>query len=121
MTIREAAKALGGTMAVDQAEAGREIQGGYASDLLSDVIAHAQEGDIWMTLQRHVNIVAVAVLKGLSGIVLVSGREPEADTVARAREEHVPIVTTPLDAFNAIGVLYTQGVRGRRSPEGVHA
>jgi hypothetical protein len=121
MTIREAAEALGGTVAVDQAEAGHEIQGGYASDLLSDVIAHAHEGDIWITLQKHVNIVAVAVLKGMAGIVLVNGRAPEPDAVARAREEHVPIVTTPLEAFDAAGRLYALGVRGRSSSESVHA
>ncbi len=121
MTVREAAAALGGRIAVGDAEASRDVQGGYVSDLLSDVIAHAPEGALWVTLQRHSNVVAVAVLKGLAGIVLVNGREPEPDTIARASQEHVVIVTTPLNAFDAVGVLYGRGVRGRPSPEGVHA
>ena len=121
MSVRDAAEALGGRIAVGDADASREVLGGYASDLLSDVIAHAQEGVLWVTLQRHSNIVAVAVLKGLAGIVLVNGREPEPDTIARASAEHVVIITTPLDAFDAAGVLYARGVRGRSSPEGVHA
>jgi hypothetical protein len=121
MTVREAAAALGGQIAVGDADASREVQGGYVSDLLSDVMANAQEGALWVTLQRHSNVVAVAVLKGLAGIVLVNGRAPEPDTITRATEEHVVIITTPLDAFDAVGMLYVRGVRGRPSPEGVHA
>jgi len=45
----------------------REVSGGYASDLLSDVIAHATTDCLWVTLQIHQNIVAVASLKELAG------------------------------------------------------
>ncbi len=121
MTVRELVGALGGTLEVGDAEANRKITGGYVSDLLSDVIAHAQDGDVWITLQKHANIVAVAHLKALAGVVIVAGRTPEADTIARAAEEHVPIITTPLDAFDAVGVLYALGIRGRTRPESVHA
>ena len=121
MTVREAMAALGGTLEVGEAEADRGIAGGYVSDLLSDVIAHAQDGDLWVTMQKHANIVAVARLKNLAGIVLVNGRQPEPDTIARAAQEHIPIVTTPLQAFEAAGVLHALGVRGRRNPESIHA
>lgn len=121
MTVREAAEALDGKVAVGESDAGREVLGGYVSDLLSDVIAHAREGDLWITLQKHPNIVAVAHLKGLAGVVLVNGREPEPDTLARAAEEHVPIVTTSLEAFEVAGTLYSRGVRGRGRSESVHA
>ena len=46
---------------------GAEVTGGYVSDLLSDVIGHAAEGNIWITLQTHQNIVAVASLKEVAG------------------------------------------------------
>ena len=121
MTVREVAAALRGTVAVGEADLGRTVTGGYVSDLLSDVIAHAQEGVLWITLQKHSNIVAVAHLKSLAGVVLVGGRTPEPDTIARAAEEHVPIITTPLDAFDAAGVLYALGVRGKNHAERVHA
>ena len=121
MTVREAASALGGRIAASEADTSRAVLGGYACDLLSDVIAHAQDGDLWVTLQKHSNIVAVARLKNLAGVVVVNGREPEPDTIARANEEHVPIVTTALEAFEAVGVLHALGVRGRRHPESVHA
>jgi hypothetical protein len=64
-------------------------------------------------MQKHVNVVAVAQLNGLAAIVLVNGRSPEPDTVARAEEIGIPIISTPLQAFDVIGILYSLGIRGR--------
>lgn len=89
-----------------------EVRRGYASDLLSDVIANSQAGDIWITLQIHQNIVAVASLKDLSGIVLVNRREPEDETVKKAEKEDVPIMVSGLPAFELIGRLYELGISG---------
>ena len=93
----------------------REVTGGYASDLMSDVIAHATEGDLWVTLQIHQNIVAVACLKDLAGIVLVNGREPEDSTVERAQAEDMPIMVSTLPAFDLVGRLYELGIAGVRA------
>lgn len=93
----------------------REVNGGYASDLLSDVIANAREGDLWVTLQTHQNIIAVASMKELAGIVLVNAREPEVDTLEKAREEDVPLLVSPLPAFELIGRLYKLGISGMRT------
>jgi len=82
------------------------VGGGYASDLLSDVMAHAAPEDLWITLQTHQNIVAVAVVKELAGIVVVNGREPDEDTVVKAEEEGVPLLTSDLDTFELAGRLY---------------
>ena len=89
-----------------------EVNRGYASDLMSDVMAHANEGDLWVTLQKHQNIVAVAVMKSLSGIVLVDGREPEEDTVQKAEAEGIPIMISRMPAFELIGRLFELGLSG---------
>ncbi len=116
MKVTEAAEAIqGSVVACPTQAAGREVQGGYASDLLSDVMGNSREGDLWVTLQKHVNIVAVAQLNGLAGIVLVNGRRPEPDTAARAEEEHIPIISTQLPTFDVVGILHGLGIRGRRS------
>jgi hypothetical protein len=114
MNVAEAAKKLDGTLMSALSASQREIQGGYASDLLSDVMGNSREGDLWVTLQKHVNIVAVAQLNGLAAIVLVNSRNPEPDTLARAQEMGIPIIVTPLQAFDAIGILHEQGIHGRR-------
>ncbi len=84
----------------------KEVSGGYASDLLSDVIANAKKDNIWITLQIHQNIVGVATLKELAGIIIVNGRKPEEETLKKAGEEDIPIMVTGLPAFEIIGKLY---------------
>ena len=90
---------------------GNDVAGGYASDLLSDVIAHGRQGDVWITLQVHQNVVAVASMKDLAGIVLVGGREPEEDTLRKAESEGIPIAVSNLPAFELVGRLYGLGLR----------
>lgn len=105
MTLSEMAKALGLTVRCGEAFLEREVTGGYAGDLLSDVIGNSRAGSLWVTMQVHVNIVAVAVLKELAGIVLVQGREPAEETLKKAVEEHIPILISPLPAFETAGKL----------------
>ena len=90
----------------------REVTGGYASDLLSDVLAHSKEGNLWITLQIHQNIVAVASMKDLAGIILVNGREPEQETLAKAEAENMVIMVTKMPTFELVGKLYGLGVTG---------
>ncbi len=89
-----------------------EVTAGYVSDLLSDVLAHAEDGALWVTLHIHQNIVAVASHKGLCGILLVQGRQPEKDTIRKAEDEKIPIMVSPLSAFELVGRLYKAGIRG---------
>jgi len=93
-----------------------EVTGGYASDLLSDVIANSREGDVWITLQCHVNVVAVASMKDLAGIILVNDRQPDPDAAEKAEEEGIAILVSGLPAFEVIGRLYGLGIRGAAGP-----
>lgn len=108
----EIMKACGLEKAAGKDIADRPVEGGYASDLLSDVMANAQKGDIWITLQTHPNIIAVAVLKEISGIVIINGRKPEPEMLEKAGQEGIPVLTSPLPAFELIGKLYGLGVSG---------
>jgi len=97
-----------------------EITGGYASDLLSDVLANSEKGNIWVTLQIHQNIIAIASMKELSGIVIINGREPEEITIKKAVTENIPIMVSKMTAFELIGKLYTLGIAGmKRNVKGV--
>ena len=89
-----------------------DVTRGYASDLMSDVMANANEGDLWVTLQIHQNIVAVAVMKSLAGIILVNGREPEAETIRKAEVEQVPIMISTMLTFELVGNLFKLGITG---------
>jgi len=90
----------------------KEISGGYVSDMLSDVIAHAEKGNIWITLQTHLNIIPVASMKELAGIIIVNGRQPDQDTLKKAEEEKIPILGTDKNACQIVGKLYQLGING---------
>lgn len=94
------------------------VEGGYASDMLSDVMANSRKGDIWITIQCHPNIVAVAKLKEIAGIILANGRKPEEETIKKAEAEELPIMTTALPAFEIVGRLYEMGISGRHNSRG---
>ncbi|MCK3686353.1 DRTGG domain-containing protein [Maribellus sp. YY47] len=84
----------------------REITGGYVSDLLSDVMGNAGEGDVWITLQTHQNVMAIASLKDLAAVILVKGHEPEEDTLEHSNEEGIPVLGTTLNTFEIAGKLF---------------
>ena len=92
----------------------REVTGGYASDLLSDVLANSEEGNLWITLQIHQNIVGVASMKDLAGIILINNREPEPDTLEKAELEKLPIMVTEMPTFELVGKLYSLGIVGTK-------
>lgn len=83
-----------------------EITGGYVSDLLSDVMGNAREGNIWITVQTHMNVVAVASLKDLAAVIIVKGGLPESDTIEKSNMENIPVLSTDSDTFNIAGRLY---------------
>jgi serine kinase of HPr protein (carbohydrate metabolism regulator) len=91
----------------------RAVTGGYAGDLLSDVLAHARSGQVWITLQTHINVVAVASAKDLCGIILVNGRAPEEGTLRKAEEERIPILVSPLSTYDLVCRLCELGVKNR--------
>jgi hypothetical protein len=112
MTLADLVGPMGLKVHAGRGELSRAVEGGYASDLLSDVIANGRKDQVWVTFQVHPNIVAVAVLKELAAIVLVNGREPAAETIARADKERVPVLGTPLSSFEFVGRLYGLGIKG---------
>lgn len=89
-----------------------KVTGGYASDLLSCAMAKAQKGNLWVTLQAHPNIVAVASLLDLAGIIVTEGKELDASTVEKANEKNVCIMTTEHATFTIVARLAELGVPG---------
>ena len=112
MTVFDIVKSFALETRAGKEHLNEEVTGGYASDLLSDVIAHSHKGNIWVTIQTHPNIVAVAIMKELAGIILAGGREPDSDTLKKAEEEEIPILVSPLFAFEVVGKLYQMGISG---------
>jgi len=84
----------------------KNIEGGYVSDLLSDVMGNAAENEVWITLQTHQNVMAIASLKDLAAVILVKCLEPDEDTLEHSREEEIPLLGTAMGTFEMAGKLY---------------
>jgi predicted transcriptional regulator len=104
--VKDIVERLGLEVVAGKAGLSREVAGGYCGDLLSDVMARAKPKDLWVTIQGHQNIVAVAVLTEVAGVIISGSVEPEPATLERAEREGVPILRTPLSAFEVCGKLY---------------
>lgn len=108
MTVSELQKKIG-LKALNQIH-DKQIEGAYVSDMLSDVMAGAKPGNIWVTIQTHKNIVAVANLVDVSAVIIAGGRVPQDDTLALADKAKISILSTDLNTFKLAGKLHQVGV-----------
>jgi predicted transcriptional regulator len=107
MKVTDIVKKMGLTVFSGHEGLGKEITGGYTSDLLSDVMGHAGAGNAWITIQTHRNVMAIASLRDLSAVIISSGEKPGDDTMAQSNEEGIPMLGTDLSTFELTGRLYT--------------
>lgn len=110
MTVKELMPLLGAKPLTGEATLAREVKRGYACDLLSWVMAHGAENMAWVTVQTHMNVIAVATLHDMSCIIIPEGGQAEKDVVDKADEEGVAILASDKSAFEISGILYAAGV-----------
>lgn len=112
MRLADIAEKIGLEIAVAGKGLATEVTGGYCSDLLSDVMANAKEGNVWITLQTHQNIVAVGSLTAVAGVIITGGARPDQDTLARAESEGVTLLLTTMPSFEVAGRIHSLVCRG---------
>jgi len=115
MTLQQIARLLDLTLLNPQVsfDPSREVGQAHASDLLSDVLANAPGGGLLLTIQVHMNVIAVCLHAGLSGVVFTSGLSPEEAVREKAAAEGLPLFATRESTFEVAGKLYALGLRGR--------
>jgi len=105
MTVKEIIEKLD-LQCLNEANLDVEVSGAYASDLLSDVMGNAEMGNVWVTLQTHKNVMAIASLKELSCVILVKGLTASEDTVEQSNEEGIPFLSTEMQTYETVGKIY---------------
>ncbi|MDR2522935.1 MAG: serine kinase [Synergistaceae bacterium] len=90
----------------------REVKGAVVGDLLSHVLTEARENWLWVTVHTHLNVAAVAVVKGIPLVILVSGREPQEDLKKKCAEEGIALANTSLSCYELCRRLGRLGVGG---------
>lgn len=94
----------------DEIALNKEIEGVFCGDLLSWVMAHSCEKNAWITVQTHLNVVAVAALKEMSCLIFVQEASIPEETLQKAQEEHIALVQTSLSAYEACCVCHEIGL-----------
>jgi predicted transcriptional regulator len=110
MTIQDVADALELRILCTHRHADRTVQGGYASDMLSCVMAGAKPGNVWVTLLTHLNVIAVAVLTDVAAVIVTENAEILPEVLAKAEEEGVVVLRTADDTYSVVGRLYALGI-----------
>lgn len=106
VTVRDFAETLGCEILTGEVNLGEAVEAGYTSDLLSDVIAHAPENSVWITVMRHINILGVAKLKDIVAIITPRNLKIESELIEKARTEGIALLRTPSSAFEISGRVY---------------
>ncbi|NLW25770.1 MAG: hypothetical protein GXY91_11175 [Clostridia bacterium] len=115
MKLQEIVKNLGLEVLVKSNTFDQQIvEGVYVCDLLSNVMAHGRENDLWITIQTHQNILAVASLLNFSAILLPENLNPDRETLMKAEKENIILLKSSQTAFTLAGQLYELGLRGER-------
>jgi len=114
LRLEEIAKRLGLRNLTPEIELGStpDVRCGHASDLLSDILANAPKGGVLVTIQTHMNVVAVSVHADLAAVILASGRTPEEPVKVKSVENGIPLFISTEPTFDVVGQLYSLGVRG---------
>ena len=106
MKVRELVEKLNLKVLSGESGLDRDIGGCYVSDLLSDVMGNAEMGNVWVTLQTHKNVMAIASLKELACVILVKGLMPGDDTVEQSNDEGIPFLGTDMQTYETVGKIY---------------
>jgi len=106
MTLTELKSKLNLKEFTDNITDNQDIKSVYTGDLLSEVMGNAQNTSLWLTVQTHINIVAVASLKDMPAIILVRGKQPENETLQKCQSEHIALLGSDENAFELSGKIY---------------
>ena len=106
MKVKELVEKLNLKVVSGESGLDRDIDGCYVSDLLSDVMGNAEMGNVWVTLQTHKNVMAIASLKELACVILVKNLMPSDDTIEQSNEEGIPFLTTDMQTYETVGKIY---------------
>lgn len=91
---------------LNEANLDAEVSGAYASDLLSDVMGNARSGQVWITMQTHKNVTAIASLKDIPAVIIVRDRVPDDDMLEHAKDEDICLLVSKDATFEVCGKLF---------------
>ena len=109
MTIKELIPLIEAKELTKEADLNKEVLCGYTCDLLSWVMGHGQEGMAWVTVQTHMNVIAVALLSDMACVIMPEGIEMEKESLDKADAEGMCVLQSPLSSDEICGRRHEKG------------
>lgn len=116
MNVKELVEIVNGNVLNPQVSLKHELKGGCGADLMSDVLASVKPDAVLLTGLCNVQVVRTAQMADVRAIVFVRGKMPQADTIAVATQEGIPLITSPFGMFELCGRLYQAGLHSLEDP-----
>jgi predicted transcriptional regulator len=116
MNLKELVTCVEGQVLTAPDGLSREVKGAGAADLMSDVLACVQPEAVLLTGLCHSQVVRTAQMADVAAVVFVRGKRPEAETIALAEAEGIPLISTPFGLFELCGRLYQAGLCSLEQP-----
>ncbi len=110
MTIKELIPLIEAVNKTPGADLEKEVQCGYTCDLLSWVMGHGQEGMAWVTVQTHMNVIAVALLSDMACVIMPEDIEMEQESLDKAQNEGMCVLQTSLSGYEICGRMHEAGI-----------
>lgn len=112
MKLREIINALDGVILTGDDQLERQLEKGGASDLMSDILAGLSENCVLLTGLITVQTIRTAIIAGVGAIVFVRGKTPADEIVKIAKQNDIPLISTPCSMFVSCGRLHACGITG---------
>ena len=110
MTVAKVMEALGLKLLTKDVCLEGEVTGGCVCDLLSVVMAEGEAGMAWITVQAHINVIAVATLLDMACVLIPENIEMSKEVLDKAAEEGVPVLGSSKTSYELAGEMYALGL-----------
>ena len=111
MNVKQIVEIVNGTVLNPQVPLDQEVKGGCGADLMSDVLSSIKPEAVLLTGLCNIQVVRTAQMADVHAIVFVRGKIPQPEIVELARQENIPLITSPFGTFELCGRLYKAGLR----------
>jgi len=117
MKIQDIAKVLNAEILTDFNSEDRNIKCGFASDLMSDVLAFANSESLLITGLNNAQVIRTAEMMDMDTVLFVRGKKPCKEVLKLAMENSVTVLATDYTMFKTCGLLALNGMKGIESDE----
>ena len=114
MTLRDVRNILEADILYGEDMMEREVQTGFACDLISEMLAFASSGTLLITSLKNPHVIHTAEVMDAVGIVLVGGKRPNLPMMKQVNSSRIPLLATDLLIFKCCGLLFQHGIQGAK-------